>query len=351
MRRISFSQLSLIWKVVGIGTLLLIMEIPIASASKLKFREPPSLPPALLERQFVELGKRRETLVEQFKSVNSQRLKFNDGCRKVKKSDVPKVQQCRQDEPVIRRAMRAYGAALKKWEKDVDHAEMVAKLEQDIDRLSERIKSHQQAIRNLGFPTSVQQFKEWHDLSEAAKEDFKKAAISAVFAEGFIAAQSTLKVVKSLNPPKANTLVRELKEAGINSPELFKLIRKVALVKGKPEMAKDIKPVLKRSSELVDIALLDKGPTMEAKLRGLATLLSWFVEAPVLNKFLARGDFAVTTVYSFYTIHEVGIGVAQLTKITEQQLEGLEGIVALMKKDMKSLKDSQEKLRILHSHG
>ena len=351
MRRIFFPQLSLISKVVGIGTLLLIMGIPIASASKLEFREPSSLPPGLPEHQSVELAEGRVTLVEQFKSVNSQRLEFNGRCLKVKKSLTSRVQECRQDELGIRRAMRAYAVGLRDWEQAVDRAVAEAKLEQEIDRFAGKIKGHQQAIRNIGLPTSAQQFEEWHDLSSDAKDDFQTAALSAVFAEGLIAAQSTLKVVKSLNPPKANTLVRELKESGINSPQLFKLIREVALVKGKPEHAKIIKPLLKRSRELVDLAMLDKKTTREAKLRGLATLLGWMVENPVLNKFLARADFGVTAIYSFYTIQKVGTGVKQLSKITQQQLDGLERIVGMMKKDMKALKASKEKLRILSSPG
>lgn len=207
-----------------------------------------------------------------------------------------------------------------------------------------RVERDQQAVRTLGFEKNVQEIEDWESLSEEAKVQFDEEARDDVLSSFLDTAQVSTDWIKSLNPPKANKIISELHSAGIDSPSFNAALRRVAATAGKPKIAKDVKDLLDSFKRLKDIAAMQPLGTANSRLEALGTALGWLLNDPRLDLLVSDVRFATSSVYNNFARRVSQGQVAQITKLTEQELQDLKRIHGMLVSDVASLKSAQDQL-------
>jgi hypothetical protein len=335
-------------------SLLLPLSLILATEARAApLREPCVVPSNLPDPPRGKLLEQRTALIVRRAELKLRGERWNDSqcVRGGAEEGSPDESFCRSEYELLTEIRRTYQADTSRFCEMVDRAQQ---MKREIDRLKARIKNHQQAIRHLGFLTSVAQFEDWEILSKSTKDEFERTALNAVFGEIFNAAEAAARFGKSLNPWSVNVRINEFKKAGINSPKLFAIMRKMARIKDKPAKVEATVEFLRELQVVTSIGLAADPTSKESQWRAVASVLSLFVKDLGLRWWLLqvnRADFTVSAVYSFWVIANTSAGVKQLTQATEAQLKGLQVIDKLMVSDMKALRAARTCLDTLSISG
>jgi hypothetical protein len=100
-----------------------------------------------------------------------------------------------------------------------------------------KIAADQSAIRNLGFAISVERYLAISELAKQQQQLLKRKVMLAMFEQTLSATGALVDTAKSLNPWNVNNAVKLLEGKHFAFPVLADALRKIARVRGKPEMA------------------------------------------------------------------------------------------------------------------
>ncbi|HSE19548.1 MAG TPA: hypothetical protein VLB46_20970 [Pyrinomonadaceae bacterium] len=214
-----------------------------------------------------------------------------------------------------------------------------------INILRAQVESNQQAIRNLHFEKSVAEAEEWAELSQAARKELVEATLNAYF-ENLLNLTSTIAKIGSLSPPKANKLISDLRALGIDEPYLFVAIRKLASVRGKPAVAKQVANVIERFRKAKDATRTsgsDEGMKIE-RLQGLVMAVGMATEIPGVEIVIADAEAFAALVYSGAVIKIGDDRVAKITQQTEDDLRSLKRLFELLATHVRELNEAKQQL-------
>ena len=247
-----------------------------------------------------------------------------------------------------------------KLKNGADRQALINKKTAIVDDLVKKVKSDQNAIRNLGLydkrdpEKRAKDFEAWAKLSAKAKIDLEKEFFEASLQVAEVAvnesiawgASKALKPIKSLNPFTVNKQIAWLKSKGVTDPYLFDLMRAVAKTPGKPELAKKLIERLRLVNE-VSVAPSSLFGTVDAEkshevLNHLGLVLG--IINPTYKILLADLRFTTASIYNNVTRRATKSHIESLTKLTEDQLKQLNNLNKRLIKHVKQLNDEKKEL-------
>jgi hypothetical protein len=219
---------------------------------------------------------------------------------------------------------------------------------QNVQTLQVQIKRDQEAIRRLGFGQMVQGIQDWQDLAKDARAGFESDALDMLLAS----AKGANTGIGSLNPPRANAIVSQLRAAGIDSEPLYQAIRNLAVTPGKAAKARYLNNVINGISNVKNgITLnqnLGKGD-IESQLEVLSAVLG-MLETNVELAYLATDlKFTTSSIYNNATRRLASGGIEKLSSLTEKDLQSLKNLSDVLRTHVSQLGEMQRRLASLSS--
>ena len=300
-------------------------------------RVPASLPKVLREK----LQKECDGLAQELSALQSKASTFNAKCRDVETGS-PAAQECTSEQSTldddkaqyIKNNSRVRGEIARSvGSTETNHHPDKAVLESEYCSAQRRVAADQAAIQALGFQSDARQFAEWEGLGEQKRAEFENIALGALFDNSLNAAQDKIDAAKSLNPYNVNTTIKNLRAAGINSEALFDSLRKIAALKGKPQVAPYIHTFLegiKAEKEAADAQRDVARDPANAKLRVLLGALKVAQGNPELGLVVTGAEFGLNLGYAYYLDKKID----QLTALTDDQLRRLNSLSTRLKRDV-----------------
>ncbi len=304
------------------------------------------------------LKERKQQVLRRLQTLKREGARFNQDCRSVKKGSA-KDHDCRSRLQKLQQKQRSLTASLKRVDVKIEKAN---KLSIKIVRLKNRLRNHEQVIRNMGFQTTAGQFDDWAKRSEKWRSTYTSAAINTSIGIIISATENSihLKKLKGLDKKTLNkqitVLKKALKKAKIKAPQVIKNFRKFVDASRADEKKVMLKKFLRSLGTTLGILVRDKYSSQKTSSgqenvwRAVASTLSIFVDNPEHRRVLGwvgYADFALTTVMAGYTIATVDSGVKKLTQATEAQLKALEKVSKMIQADMKAYKKTRKQLYTL----
>jgi hypothetical protein len=207
-----------------------------------------------------------------------------------------------------------------------------------------RVTADQAAIRALGFQSNTEQFEEFAGLAKSTKEDFERKALDAVLSNsldtGIDFAKGKVDAAKSLNPWNVNTRIKELKAKGLDFEPIFKAMRKIAAMRGKPEAAPSVKEFLddiKYAKESADTASDIEKDQANKNLRLLLGALKMAQGDPALGLAVTGAEFGESLAYGYF----LNNGIEALAQMNDAQLKRLSVLSQRIKDDVRKLNEAK----------
>jgi hypothetical protein len=207
-----------------------------------------------------------------------------------------------------------------------------------------RVAGDQAAIRALGFQSNTEQFEEFAALAKDTRDEFAQKALDAVLSnsldKGIDFAKEKVDVAKSLNPWNVNTRIAELKAKGLNSELIFKPMRQIAVLRGKPEAApyvKDFLDQIKVAKEAADAQDEAEKDPSNANLRLLLSALKMVQGDPALGLVVTGAEFGESLAYGYFLNNSVDT----LTQMNDDQLKRLDILSRRIKDDVGKLNEAK----------
>lgn len=334
-----------------VGACLLAMAAgPAIASESIPFLRP--VPASLAPDVRQHLTDERAALSEVFRRLKSDVDTFKKACANVEDGTAADA-KCASEDAGLEARRSEYIKHAKAY-----NTETTTALEARIASLTGAIHRDEQAIRNLRVGKSGAQFTDWVEISSDAQkerdEQFKEALHGAgeqiLEAASANALEHGLDRVASLNPPKANRLISELRNAGVTDPYVEELLRSIASTPGKPQKVRSAQALIHRLEQMHHVwNLEDMSDTSDsAKWRAGAEVLGIFVDDPRMRLI---GMLTLDTVRaSFYSVHnnivrQVALSqIEDLTRLTELQLQDLKILSAKLQNDVKALHDAKREL-------
>jgi hypothetical protein len=307
------------------------------------------VPDCLPQTIRVQLLEERSGLVEQFKGYNNKVDEFRGKCSLVHEG-TDRYYRCLSQQNYLQKRQ---GELVEinyafKHKVDLAVAAMRAPLQQHIEKLRDQIHSDETAIRRLGFQKRAEEFDDWIKLAETAQKEYERetrdALIDLAIDKGLEGLKQGITTIGSLNPPKANKCISQLKALGVGDPYLFGAIRRLALVRGKPARARAINNFLDRVKDAVEAARIEKS---EGKLDAFTELLGELVTDRQLSLLLIEIKFATAALYNNVAQRVSQHELMRLTALNEQELKALQKLSELLEKDVRQLNNAKQELALL----
>ena len=278
-------------------------------------------------------GERQELHARYLRLADAGRA-FNGRCASVDKGSAAAA-TCREMYTHLDAARRDYNAAAAAFNQHLATAiaHDAGALRAEVARLRKRLAAHQQALRNLGFETTAKQFEDYAALSEEGKLAAWRLATKAAVEVSFGAVQTGALKYRPVNVNQAKSIAMRLRGLGVTNPDV--LDAAYNLHKLKPAEIKKFLGALKVVSLQV-IAGATSRDAVEAAGEGIAATLYFFVKGEVGHR-LVLGEMLANGLALVATYYEVSSGIAQMTRASDRQLEGLRPIQAMITTDTAAL--------------
>ncbi len=300
------------------------------------------------------IGK-RSVLSHSYDTLKTDVERFEAKCSRVAE-DTTKDTQCKSEDKGLEERRADYISKGNAYNSEIRTA-----LNDRVAALRAVVVRDQQAIRKLGIAKTIGQYDDWIELSSDAErerdEQFKEALHAA--AEQVLEAASVhalehgLDRVGSLNPPKANRLITQLRKAGVSDPHAEQLLRKIAYTPGKPDKARQAKELIRHLEQMKHLwSLEDLTDTSDsAKWKAGADILGIFIEDKRLR---LVGMLTLDEVRAvFYSVNnnivrQVALsGIESLTRLNELQLQDLKILSGKLESDVERLRQAKrERARV-----
>jgi hypothetical protein len=301
--------------------------------------------PATVAAAHPELTQQRTTLLQDRGVLRTRTQMHNGECRNVE-SGTPEDTRCSSALATLTTDVERHIQASSRFNK-------VVVLQTGIDDTRARIKDDQNQLQRLGIPVVADAFETWAALGEGQKRALEESTIMSAISLGVNFLKEGSRTVKSLNPPKANALIKQLTEAGVTDPFLERGIREVAMTSGKPEMAKNVEAVAERIEKLRkgyavgQVAATEGSSARETQLKALAAVLGTFLESPGARVAEASSEFFVTYYYAEKARGVIEPDLKRIIELPDQQLENVKRLSSKMRKDVEHLNQLKQNLRSL----
>jgi hypothetical protein len=232
----------------------------------------------------------------------------------------------------------------------VDNAD---NLEKDILNLKKQIARDEKAIRRLGLESRAEDFKEWEQLADEARNQFEEQALESfidiLFTSASDANNAFITKVGSLNTFSSQKLIGKLNKVKIKNERLWKVIREIGATRGKPERAKAAKELIElieMEGDLLNISreISDNPGNIKTEAEAAATILSWGLKGPLAGWLSSDVQFMFASLYNNATRWESSYNIERLTTLTEQQLKDLSILSGVLKKHVKELQKAKADL-------
>jgi hypothetical protein len=280
----------------------------------------------------------RSKLFQQIEDYNVQADAFRAKCSQVRSGDTAMISYCQTEQTRLQGIQSGLAGDANHFSSEVNTA-----VQAYVEDLRQKVLNDEAAIKRLGFEKRAQDFADWDKLAEDAKEDFERETRDDLTDIAIDKAFSGLKrgatTIGSLNPPKANRLIRELQTAGVTDPYLIAAIRKLANASGKPAVAVGVNEFLEGVKTAVKVARKDEN---NGNLDAIANMLSAVETDPELSLLLNDIKFAAASVYNNAARRVSQNEILQLTALNEQQLKDLKRLSELLKNHVTQLNKAKQ---------
>jgi hypothetical protein len=168
---------------------------------------------------------------------------------------------------------------------------------QNVETLQAQVKRDQEAIQRLGFGQIGQSVQDWQDLAKDARASFESDALDMLLAS----IKSANTGIGSLNPPRANAIVSQLRAAGIDSEPLNQAIRSLASTPGKAGKARYLNDVINGISNVKSGITVKQNlgkSDLESQLEVLSTLVGMLETNSELAYLATDLKFTTSSIYN-----------------------------------------------------
>jgi hypothetical protein len=216
----------------------------------------------------------------------------------------------------------------------------------ELRRIEKEIYKNQTAIIRLGFKKNVAEIDEWTNLVAADRISLIKKTVLAVLDAAFIAAGNANDI--SANSEKFAELIQELKtpvvskallRVGVSAEELVEYFVRINGVQNTRLRAQLIELALNKLGIIKDawVVAADNSSDGEKLLSILKGTLGLFLKNSPLQILLVEIELTTQYVYSAILGNTAKAGIAELTKLNEENLKSLKTLNNLLTKNVQDL--------------
>ena len=350
------------------GTGLIALLLPIGVAAQIALQAPPIVPAYVPQPE-------RGTLIDQRRGLEQRKGELERGvdslnaeCGRVDSSDTAAVSACRARNVGLKEGIAAYRRDLAAFRCALSNAA--------IPGLRQQVASTQDAIRNVGFGTSVEAY---NDLEEMTKQqrtqfiaDMQDQTMSAIWAAltdvAIDLAKAGTLALASTGTAQGKHYIKMARSLGIDNPDVIGAIDALSKAEGKPAQARALnelidkmKPLGKtsvtaykagsaesdgeRAWRLAALGMLfvkQLAPEMVDRLATkLPTLAFGAVRQVTISTGLAVAPAGALFIHNMRVMGHTDEAIEQLDIATHQQLDAVRRLDVRMKSIVSQLKEQR----------
>lgn len=304
---------------------------------------PEAIPAVLPDPVKATLNTQRAGLDGQRMALAQKVAAHNARCRNVPPENTVLTADCAAAQQNLNSEIQAYRQAVASF-----NTALRAAINAQITELNRRIDLDITSIRRLGFDRRAQDFDEWVGLSEDAQREFEntvKGEVTTFLVDK--AKGGILDAVKNLDKSKVNRWIGFLDKHEPRPVELIEILQRIAAVSdsNRAKLADDAKALvslIERFSKTLKIKdWADAAPVM---LEMVCDAFQGNVINAHCKGFRAVSKIAVASVYNNVSRQVAFSEIENLSRMTADQLRGLQRIQDVLTKHIKERKSLRESL-------